>query len=91
MPYSTPLLHVTGDALLPGTTVRYHFRTGSALATVIERTDEHVTFVGDECDGRFTHDQIDRLLATDRLQIVLDDEYHAPRTALVDTVDDSGS
>lgn len=82
MTHGTLPLRVTGDALHPGTTVRYHYRTGSALATVVERTDQHVTFVGDDCDGRFTHDQIEQLLATDRLQVVLDDELHAPERGL---------
>ncbi|WP_306055263.1 hypothetical protein [Natronococcus wangiae] len=82
MPHGRSSLRATGDALLPGTTVRYHYRTGSALATVVERTDEYVTFVGDDCDGRFTHDQIERLFASDRLQVVLDDELHAPERTL---------
>ena len=68
----------TADALLPGTTVRYYYRTGDSLATVVERTDRFVTFVGEECDGRFTHDQIDRLIEDGRLEIVLDDETHVP-------------
>lgn len=71
-------LHVTADALFPGTTVRYHYRTGSSLATVVERTDRIVTFVGEDCDGKFTHGQIDRLFADGRLEIVLDDEMHTP-------------
>lgn len=64
-------LSVDVDAVHPGTTVRYHYRTGDALATVVEKTDRYVEFVGDECNGRFTHDQIDRLMADDRLEIVL--------------------
>ncbi|WP_339105042.1 hypothetical protein [Haloterrigena salinisoli] len=68
----------TATALFPGTTVRYHYRTGDSLATVVERTDRFVTFVGSDCDGRFTHDQIDRLLEDDRLEVVLDDEMHLP-------------
>lgn len=75
---SSTVFRVTADALGPGTTVRYHYRTGNSLATVVERTDRYVTFVGEECDGTFTHDQIDRLIDDDRLQIVLDDETHAP-------------
>ena len=63
---------VTSAALLPGTTVRYHYRTGDSLATVTEQTDRYVAFVGDDCDGRFTHEQIERLFADDRLQIVLE-------------------
>ncbi|MXV63228.1 hypothetical protein GS429_14355 [Natronorubrum sp. JWXQ-INN-674] len=68
----------TADALHPGTTVRYHYRTGDSLATVVERTERFVTVVGEECDGRFTHDQIDRLIEDDRLEVVLDDESHVP-------------
>lgn len=68
----------TADALFPGTTVRYYYRTGDSLATVVERTERFVTFTGPECDGRFTHDQIDRLIEDDRLEVVLDDESHVP-------------
>ncbi|MDQ2052363.1 hypothetical protein RBH26_17995 [Natronolimnohabitans sp. A-GB9] len=68
----------TADALFPGTTVRYYYRTGNSLATVVERTERFVTFVGEECDGRFTHDQIDRLIEDDRLEVVLDAETHLP-------------
>ena len=71
-------LRVTAAALHPGTTVHYSYRTGSSLATVVERTDRFVTFVGEDCDGRFTHGQIDRLIRDGRLEIVLDDESHAP-------------
>lgn len=71
-------VRTTADALFPGTTVRYHYRTGDSLATVVERTDRFVTFVGEECDGRFTHDQIDRLIDDDRLEVVLDNEIHVP-------------
>ncbi|MFP8951867.1 hypothetical protein ACLI4Z_02675 [Natrialbaceae archaeon A-arb3/5] len=71
-------LRVTADAVLPGATVRYHYRGGSSLATVTERTERYVTFVGEDCDGRFTHDQIDRLIEADRLQVVLDNERHVP-------------
>ncbi|MCU4925038.1 hypothetical protein OB905_03430 [Halobacteria archaeon AArc-dxtr1] len=71
-------LRVTEAALLPGTTVRYHYRTGSSFATVVERTDRLVTFVGPDCDGTFSFDQIDRLIADDRLEVVLDDAIHAP-------------
>ncbi|MDS0476621.1 hypothetical protein [Natrinema sp. 1APR25-10V2] len=73
-------LRITSDALHPGTTVRYYYRTGSSLATVVERTDGVVTFVGEDCDGRFTRSQIDRLFDEGRLEVVLDDEDHA-RTA----------
>ncbi|MGQ3411451.1 hypothetical protein [Natrinema versiforme] len=71
-------LSVTAEALHPGTTVRYYYRTGDSLATVVERTDRLVTFVGEDCDGRFTHGQIDRLFADGRLEIVLDDRIHTP-------------
>ncbi|ELY68422.1 hypothetical protein [Natrinema versiforme] len=71
-------LSVTAEALHPGTTVRYRYRNGSSLATVVERTDRLVTFVGEDCDGTFTHGQIDRLFADDRLEIVLNDRIHAP-------------
>jgi hypothetical protein len=63
---------LTVDAIHPGTTVRYHYRSGSSLATVVEKTADQVTFVGDDCDGTFTYDQIDRLIADGRLQVVLD-------------------
>lgn len=71
-------LSVTAEALRPGTTVRYSYRTGRSLATVVDRTDRLVTFVGEDCDGKFTHGQIDRLFAEERLEIVLDDEIHTP-------------
>jgi hypothetical protein len=67
---------VTAETLLEGTTVRYHWRDGSGLATVTEKTDRRVAFRGPDCDGRFTHDQIDRLVRDGRLQVVLDDERH---------------
>ncbi|ELY90212.1 hypothetical protein C483_11908 [Natrialba hulunbeirensis JCM 10989] len=68
----------SADALHPGTTVRYYYRTGDSLATVIERTERYVTFVGEECNGRFTHDQIDHLIRDGRLEVVLDDTDHRP-------------
>ncbi|MFC6767565.1 hypothetical protein [Natrinema soli] len=71
-------LSVTADALFPGTTVHYHYRDGSSLATVVERTESLVAFVGEDCDGRFTRGQIDRLFADGRLEVVLDDEIHLP-------------
>ena len=74
-------LRLTADALHPGTTVRYHYRSGSSLATVVERTDRYVTFIGPECDGRFTRDQIEFLIEDGRLEVVLDDEYHVPEDA----------
>lgn len=69
-------------ALFVGSTVRYHWRDGDGLATVVEATDDRIAFHGPECDGRFTRDQIDRLFDSDRLQVVLDDARHAdaPRT-----------
>lgn len=69
-------LGVTVDAIHPGATVRYHYRGGDSLATVTEKDDQFLTFVGDECDGKFTHEQIDRLIDDGRLQVVLDDETH---------------
>ena len=71
-------LRTTAAALFPGTTVHYSYRTGDSLATVVERTERFVTFVGEECDGRFTHEQIDRLIDDGRLEVVLDDETHVP-------------
>ncbi|MDF9744767.1 hypothetical protein [Natrinema salsiterrestre] len=71
-------LTVTAAALHPGTTVRYHYRTGTSLATVVERTDRHVAFIGTDCDGTFTHGQIERLIDDGRLEVVLDDEVHTP-------------
>lgn len=65
---------LTAEAVHPGTTVRYYHRYGSGLATVTEKCDRFVTFVGEDCDGRFSHEQIDRLLDDERLQIVLDDD-----------------
>ena len=76
--HRAPSARTTADALFPGTTVRYHYRTGDSLATIIERTERFLTFVGEECDGRFTYDQIDRLIEDDRLEVVLDDEMHVP-------------
>lgn len=70
------LFRVTVDAIHPGTTVRYHYRGGSSLATVTAKDETHVTFVGAECDGTFTHEQVDYLVDDGRLQIVLDDESH---------------
>ena len=68
---------VTVDAVHPGTTVRYHYREGSSLATVVEKTDRRVRFTGPDCNGAFNHDQIDRLIGEGRLQVVLDDVAHA--------------
>jgi hypothetical protein len=67
---------VTAETLHEGTTVRYHWRDGTGLATVTEKTDRRIAFRGPECNGRFTHDQIDRLVKDGRLQVVLDDEQY---------------
>ena len=76
--HRAPSARTTADALFPGTTVHYRYRTGDSLATVVERTERFVTFVGAECDGRFTHEQITRLIDDGRLEVVLDDETHVP-------------
>ncbi|QLD87756.1 hypothetical protein HWV07_01375 [Natronomonas salina] len=80
--YAADATRTRAAALFVGSTVRYHWRDGDGLATVVEATDDRIAFHGPECDGRFTRDQIDRLFETDRLQIVLDDEQYAdaPRT-----------
>ena len=65
------------DALFVGSTVRYRWRDGDGLATVVEATDDRIAFRGPECNGRFTHDQIDRLFEDGRLHVVLDDAWHA--------------
>ncbi len=62
---------ITAAAFLPGTTVRYHHRDGSDRATVTDADATFVTFVGENCDGRFTRRQIDRLVEAGRLEIVL--------------------
>jgi hypothetical protein len=67
----------SADALFIGTTVRYHWRDNDGIATVVETTDDRVAFSGPECGGRFSHEQIDRLFENDRLQVVLDDSWHA--------------
>ena len=67
---------VTAETIHEGTTVRYHWRDGTGLATVTEKTDHRIAFRGPDCNGRFTHDQIDRLVEDGRLQIVLDDIRH---------------
>ena len=64
-------------ALFVGSTVRYRWRDGDGLATVVEAADDRIAFSGPECNGRFTHDQIDRLFEDDRLHVVLDDAWHA--------------
>jgi hypothetical protein len=68
-------LTTTAETLQPGTSVRYHHRSGSSLATVTERTDDHIVFASDDCNGHFTHDQVDHLLTADRL-------LHVPEEAL---------
>ncbi|THE64905.1 hypothetical protein D8Y22_09795 [Salinadaptatus halalkaliphilus] len=73
---------LTAAALQPEASVRYHYRDGSSLATVVDRTDQYVTFVGLDCDGRFTHDQIETLLEDGRLEVVLDDDTHVPAETL---------
>ena len=67
----------TAAALFVGTTVRYHWRDDAGLATVVEATDDYVSFSGPDCNGRFSRDQIDRLFADGRLEVVLDDAWHA--------------
>lgn len=67
----------TSAALFVGTTVWYRWRDGAGLATVTEATEERVSFSGPDCDGRFSRAQIDRLIADDRLEVVLDGEWHA--------------
>ncbi|GAA0679024.1 hypothetical protein ACFQDG_00725 [Natronoarchaeum mannanilyticum] len=64
-------LNLSSAALEPGTTVLYRHRSGDSLATVTEATDEHVAFVGDDCDGHFPREQIDRMLGDGRLVLVL--------------------
>lgn len=64
-------LRVTAAALLPGTTVRYHDGADSSLATVVDRTGHSVTLAGEGCDGTYTTGQLERLLATGHLRIVL--------------------
>lgn len=69
----------TSAALFAGTTVRYRWRDGAGLATVTEATDDYVSFSGPDCNGRFSRDQIDRLFADRRLEVVLDDGWYASR------------
>ncbi len=64
-------LSVRSAALEPGTTVLYRHRSGDSLATVTEATDEHVAFVGDDCDGHFPREQVDRMFEDGRLVLVL--------------------
>jgi hypothetical protein len=68
---------VTVDAVHPGTTVRYHYREGGSLATVVGKTDRRVGFCGPNCNGAFDHDQVDRLVDGNRLPAVLDDTDYA--------------
>ncbi len=65
---------VTSAALEPGTTVLYRHRSGDSLATVTEATDEHVAFAGEDCDGHFPREQIDRMLGDGRLVLVLGED-----------------
>ncbi|AGB16786.1 hypothetical protein Halru_2199 [Halovivax ruber XH-70] len=75
MPETTQdVRRLTADALVPGTTVCYHHRQGRDLATITETDGTFVTFVGENCDARFTHRQIERLLDAGRLEIVLTDD-----------------
>lgn len=69
------------SALFVGSTVRYRWRDGDGLATVVEATDDRIAFRGPECNGRFTREQIDRLFEDDRLHVVLDDAWHADTTS----------
>lgn len=62
---------LSSAALEPGTTVLYRHGSGDSLATVTETTDDHVAFVGDDCDGHFPREQIDRMLEDGRLVLVL--------------------
>lgn len=62
----------TAAALFVGTTVQYRWRDGAGLATVTEATDDRIAFHGPDCNGRFTPDQVDRLFADGRLEVVLD-------------------
>lgn len=66
----------TADAIHEGATVRYRWRDGTGLATVTEKTDRRIAFTGPDCNGRFNHDQIHRLIRDGRLHIVLDDVRH---------------
>lgn len=70
------LRQVDVEAIQVGTSVRFHHRSGESLATVTEKDDEFVAFVGPDCDGHFTHEQIDELIEAGRLQVVLDDVRH---------------
>ncbi|NHN47356.1 hypothetical protein G9464_07075 [Halostella sp. JP-L12] len=70
-------LRITADAVHPGTTVRYDYRTGSCLATVVRKTDRHVVIDGEGCHAKFDLDQADELLESGRLRVVLDDVVHA--------------
>ncbi|MFC3958094.1 hypothetical protein [Halovivax cerinus] len=81
MPEATPEpRRMTAAALLPGTTVIYHHRHGCDRATITETDGTFVTFVGENCDARFTTRQIDRLLDAGRLEIVLTDDGDRSRS-----------
>lgn len=73
-----PATKTTADVLYPGATVRYHWASDAGLATITERTETYIEFKGERCDGRFTHDQINRLFADGRLEVILDDTRHDP-------------
>jgi hypothetical protein len=64
------------DAMQVGTTVRHYYRPGDSLATVTEKIDEFVAFVGPDCDGHFTHQQIEEMIDDGRLRVVIDDVRH---------------
>ena len=78
------LFTVTAAALNPGTSIRYYYGDGDSLATVVRRSEDYVSFLGAECNGTFTYDQIERLFAEGRLEIVLDDETHVPTDGRAD-------
>lgn len=69
-------VRTTAAAIHDDTTLRYHWNNGNGLATVTEKTDKYIEFSGPECNGRFTHEQINTLIENGRLQIVIDSETH---------------
>lgn len=69
-------VRTTADALHLGASIRYFWKDSDGLATVTEKSDEHVFFEGPECDGWFTHEQINTLIDDGRLEVVLDSERH---------------
>ncbi|WP_254863507.1 hypothetical protein [Halovivax gelatinilyticus] len=70
---SSDLYRLTAEAFLPGTTLVYHHRDGADVATVTEADGRVVAFAGDDVDGRFTYGQIEILLESGRLEVVLTD------------------